>query len=100
LPGRGRSTRYTLKLNELTQAITRVELAEVTAEFPDKFNVSAAIEYLSYKGTIEKITDRLVIQQVAKNNLVVHRKDQLAHLENRGQIVYIDYLTGKVEAVE
>ncbi len=100
LPGRGRSTRYTLKLNDLTQAITRVELAEVAAEFSDKFNVSAAIEYLSYKGTIEKITDRLVIQKVAKNHLVVHRKDQLAHFENQGQIVYIDYLTGKVDAVE
>ncbi|RKZ39872.1 MAG: hypothetical protein DRQ49_01160 [Gammaproteobacteria bacterium] len=40
-----------------------------------------------------KITDRLVIQQIAKNHLVVHRKEQLANLENMDdQIVYIDYL--------
>jgi len=95
LPGRGRSTRYTLKLNELTQAITRVELAKMAQVFPDKFNVSAAIEYLSYEGTIVKITDRLLVQQIAKNHLVVHRKDQFAHFESTDQIICIDYTTGK-----
>jgi len=97
LPERGRSTRYTLKLNEFTQAITRVELVEIAKEFPEKYNVSAAIEYLSYQGTIKKITNRLIVQQIAKNHLIVHRKDQLAKIENIGQIVYIDYSTGKLE---
>jgi len=56
LPERGRSTRYTLKLQEFTQAVTRVELVE--------------------------ITDRLLVQQIAKNHLIVHRRDQLANIEN------------------
>jgi len=79
LPERGRSTRYTLKLQEFTQAVTRVELVAIAKEFPDKYNVSAAIEYLSYEGTIKKITDRLLVQQIAKNHLIVHRRDQLAN---------------------
>ncbi len=91
LPERGRSTRYTLKLKEFTQAITRVELVEIAKEFPKNYNVSAAIEYLSYKGTIKKITERLIVQQIAKNHLIVHRKDQLAKIEDIDQIVYIDY---------
>jgi Fic family protein len=100
LPERGRSTRYTLKLNEFTQAITRVELVEIAKQFSEKYNVSAAIEYLSYEGIIKKITDRLIVQSVAKNHLIVHRKDQLAKVEpNLGQNVYIDYSIGKIEII-
>lgn len=94
LPGGGRSTRYALDLNGLTQAITRADIALMATQFPANTQITAALEYLPYRGEIVKQSDRFIVQRKAKNHLIMHRRSQLDGEIHDQQINNIDYLAG------